>query len=588
MCKHKQISRTLLFVTALCILAMGLIPAAVAAEDETEILKITVGEPTLLDPSRPRGEASVAISRTGTVAAFFAKSGDGAKFYRISKDAGRTWGPERDFLPEYVVMSVGLRDGGVLFMTGEAAPVDKTDPPKLQAKRIVFSDDFLEYEISNSAVSIPQAALQTRWGRGNWPVFCDGKIIQLDNGDLLATMYGDLQGDTKYRTMIVRSTDQGRSWQLHSTVAYNPNDPHPFLVGFFCGYCEPSLALLPNGQLLCMMRTQGAAVAGEYRPMYLCWSEDLGKTWTKPVPTEPHLMNVAPVLAVLDNGVVACEYGRPGFHVAFSLDNGHTWQNRISFSDLTDDHITGYYDIVKVGPNKLVVIGVGSDGQGTKVWPITVQRLKVSRTHALLEGQVLDQQGNPVAGATVERGPNRYVLDSWLEDETKLDRANLPVTVGSPGLGYRSIQKQHGQPAVQTDAQGRFHFGEVKLNEYVLTVEAEGYAPQHRHIKVEPQPNTQDFRLKPGRKICNRVIDNTGRPVPGACVVLNRWHVHTDGAGFFHWSVEAPLPEQVKIRVYKRYAGQRKDKRYSEQYETLKTTLSFSQLERQPITLNNK
>ena len=171
MCRHKPIGQAFIFSTALFISTMGSIPVAVAGEEETEILKITVGEPTLLDPSRPRGEASVAISRTGTVAAFFAKSGGGAKFYRISKDAGQTWGPERDFLPEYVVMSVGLRDGGVLFMTGEAAPVDKTDPPKLQAKRIVFSDDFLKYEVSNSAVSIPQAALQTRWGQGNWPSF---------------------------------------------------------------------------------------------------------------------------------------------------------------------------------------------------------------------------------------------------------------------------------------------------------------------------------------------------------------------------------------------------------------------------------
>jgi hypothetical protein len=50
MAKHKQISRTLLFVTALCILAMGFIPVAVAAEDETEIPKITVGTPTYLKP----------------------------------------------------------------------------------------------------------------------------------------------------------------------------------------------------------------------------------------------------------------------------------------------------------------------------------------------------------------------------------------------------------------------------------------------------------------------------------------------------------------------------------------------------------
>ena len=79
---------------------------------------------------------------------------------------------------------------------------------------------------------------------------------------------------------------------------------------------------------------------------------------------------------------MACEYGRPGFHVAFSLDNGHSWQDRISFSHLPDPPITGQFDMVKVGPNKLVA--VGSDAAGTKVWPIAVQRVKVSQTHALL------------------------------------------------------------------------------------------------------------------------------------------------------------------------------------------------------------
>ena len=117
------------------------------------------------------------------------------------------------------------------------------------------------------------------------------------------------------------------------------------------------------------------------------------------------------------------------------------------------------------------------------------------------------------------------------------------------------------------------------MSEYVLTAEADGYAPQHRHIKVEPEAKPQEFQLKPGRKVCKRVVDDTGHPVSGVCVVLNLWHVHTDRTGFFHWSVEAPLPEQVKIKVFKRYSGQ---------YETLETTVPFSQIESQRIILPRK
>ena len=571
MYKHKLIGRAFLFGTVLCILVMGVIPAAVAGEDEIEILNITIGEPTQL--SSDQTTPVVAASRTGAVAAFYARS------YRISSDGGRTWGSEMDSpCGNPGPMSIGLREGGVLFMRGEAAPIDESDPPKLQAQRIVFSDDFLECEVVTSPVSIPQAALNVRWAKF-WPYFHKGKIVQLPGGDLLATLYGNFKGDAQYRTMLLRSTDSGQSWQFHATVAYDPVDPDPELVGAYCGYCEPSLALLSDGQLVCMMRTQGAQFAGEYRPMYLCWSKDLGKTWTEPELTKPHLINIFPTLAVLDNGVVACQFGRPGFHVAFSLDNGHTWQDRITLSDIPIPFNHGMFDLVTVGPNEL--IATGNDAEGSRAWPITVERVKVSPARVILEGNVLDQQGHhPIAHAMVERSPNRYYLDAWLEDATELDSwGATPLTVGSPVVGYRSIQDQHGHPTVQTDAQGRFRFESVDPGEYVLTVEADGHAPQHRHIKIDTQAEVQEFSLKPGRKVCNRIIDSTGQPVLGACVVLNRWHTHTDPAGFYHWSVEDPLPEQVTLRVYKRYSGD---------YETLETTVALSQLESQPITLKNR
>ena len=177
---------------------------------------------------------------------------------------------------------------------------------------------------------------------------------------------------------------------------------------------------------------------------------------------------------------------------------------------------------------------------------MAVDRVKVSTTHERLHGRVLDGQDHPIANATIERSPNRYTSDDWLGDETTIKtksdpwKAGVPLTVGSPVLGYRSIQKQHGYPTVKSDAEGRFDFHDVALGEYVLTVEADGYAPQHRHVR-------------------SKVMDETGRGVPGICVVLNQWHVHTDSGGYFHWSVEAPLPEQVEIRVYKRYSGQYKE-----------------------------
>ena len=60
MYKHKLIGRAFLFGTVLCILIMGFIPETVAGEDETEILNITVGQPTFLSPQRYQNSAAVA------------------------------------------------------------------------------------------------------------------------------------------------------------------------------------------------------------------------------------------------------------------------------------------------------------------------------------------------------------------------------------------------------------------------------------------------------------------------------------------------------------------------------------------------
>ena len=107
----------------------------------------------------------------------------------------------------------------------------------------------------------------------------------------------------------------------------------------------------------------------------------------------------------------------------------------------------------------------------------------------------------------------------------------------------------------------------------------DGYAPEQRHVKHSPQSEPQDFRLKPGRLVRSRVVDQGGEGIPGLCVVLNRWHTHTDSGGYFHWSVENPPPEQVDLKVYKRYSGK---------YESLEANVVYVDLARQPIILKKR
>ncbi len=561
-----------------------------AAAEETEILKITVGTPTKLTPQRYQNTSAVTGSRTGVVAVFYPKPSRGIKKYRVSTDAGLTWGPEINAPANFHgAMSIGLRQGGVIKLTTETPPVEGK-PGRYDAETFLGTDNFTNWKQFIAKIYMPDHMNSTDIKA---PSTAKGPIIQLPNGDLLMPTQGGLTGDDpkRNRAYLLHSKDQGRNWRYYSSIDYTPKDPHPELAGAWIGSCEPTVALLPNGQMLAMLRTQGTEYPGAYKPLYASWSNDLGKNWTKPTPTKPHLMCISPTLQVLDNSVVACQYGRPGSHVAFSLDNGHTWQDRVSFSDLPEPIITGQFDMAKAGPNKLVV--VGSDAEGTKVWPITVERLKVSSDNVALTGQlVAPHSGYPIADANVELGPNRYALDSWREDPRRLDHWNASArAIGSPVLGFRSIRKENGHSTVQTDAQGNFRFESVKLGEYVLTVEADGYAPQHRHIKVGPEAKPQEFRLNAGRKICNQVVDEKGRPVGGTCVVLNNEHMHADAQGFFHWSLEAPLPKQVSVKVYKRF-GRGNETHEGGLTRVVRVSLDqhyavpLSQIESQPLILH--
>ena len=73
MYKHKLIGRAFLFGIVLYVLVIGITPTAVGAGNETEILNITVGDPTKLSNCLYQNMTSVAVSRTGVVAAFYPK-----------------------------------------------------------------------------------------------------------------------------------------------------------------------------------------------------------------------------------------------------------------------------------------------------------------------------------------------------------------------------------------------------------------------------------------------------------------------------------------------------------------------------------
>jgi hypothetical protein len=176
----------------------------------------------------------------------------------------------------------------------------------------------------------------------------------MPDGSLLATAQGNFAEDTiepssgpgkdethyLCRVFVITSNDDGKTWNYLSTIAA-PNLEDPIDEGFG----EPTIILLDNGQLLCIMRT------GHHRPLYACWSSDQGKTWTDPLYTGLE-RGCAPHMVKLTDGRLAVIYGNrfpPGW-------------SRITPGG---DHARWYWP----GPG-LVKLAINSDGTG-KDWEVT-------------------------------------------------------------------------------------------------------------------------------------------------------------------------------------------------------------------------
>ncbi len=111
------------------------------------------------------------------------------------------------------------------------------------------------------------------------------------------------------------STDGGRTWKCAGVVAYD--EKHRIEPGATDIFTEPSLAVYPDGEMVCVMRT------GSNKPLYLVRSHNAGVTWSEPVKLP--IRGVTPQLVPLAGGVLALATGRPDCTVHFSLDRGKTW-----------------------------------------------------------------------------------------------------------------------------------------------------------------------------------------------------------------------------------------------------------------------
>ena len=182
------------------------------------------------------------------------------------------------------------------------------------------------------------------WGRRSYQVY--SPILEMDDGDLLAAMeWCKMLPEDRWRheahgriwkylfgVFIVRSGDGGHSWDY--VTQFDPDEIKP-AYGISDrpvdeGFDEAHMTKLPNGDILCVMRT------GSYSPLWQARSRDGGRTWGTPEPMG--WPGAKPQLQVLPNGVLVCASGRGSYghpqvtHVMISIDGtGNNWEAPFAF-----------------------------------------------------------------------------------------------------------------------------------------------------------------------------------------------------------------------------------------------------------------
>jgi len=349
----------------------------------------------------------------------------------VSRDKGTTWNKVTLFAGKNDINIEGgmiqLKDGTIMGLETYVTPGSKPDTGETL---MFYSTDDMKTIKGPVTVTfdIPDAnfyASSDDGGRPHVAMRLHRRIIELPNGDLMTTIYGWQKGDKspsdyevrmiKTRVMVFRSSNKGRHWKYVSCITTMPQAQTE-------GFGEPVLNRVSKGKhagrLICFMRTG--------RELFKAFSDNEGKTWSKPEPIQfadrdvyatekwrdmfldvkrkgiPVVENaieiigavVDPDLCVLRSGLLVAAFGiripakacwqKPdhpwnGNYIAVSSDGGDTWSN---VQQLTSGIPTTHYMAVEETKedNKIFVVYDWGwwrykEGRYTYGRPVTIRKL---------------------------------------------------------------------------------------------------------------------------------------------------------------------------------------------------------------------
>lgn len=304
----------------------------------------------------------------------------GKTVLNTSHDDGRTWSTPRviqdSMIDDRDAGLVNLGQGKLLASwfrcdsrrSANEAWIDEAERKTWPAVFETWTDDRVE-ALLGSWVMLSADGGET-WGAPvRAPVSAPHGPIRLRSGVLLYLGKRYATWDDMETSLITaaRSADDGQTWEQVGTVPVcDKTEP--------ANYHEPHVVELPSGRLIGMIRIEDSANVKTREagipPFSMLQTEsvDGGRTWTPARPlgfygSPPHLMRHSSGVLVLTYG-----YRQPAFgqRVAFSRDEGATWEHDWILRDDGPDWDLGYPSTVEFADGSLLSVYYQKAAAGEK------------------------------------------------------------------------------------------------------------------------------------------------------------------------------------------------------------------------------
>jgi hypothetical protein len=259
-------------------------------------------------------------------------------------------------------------------------------PPDLQAgwyfrRRLASGSTWVEEQ---ARVEVPDDLVYTTENVFVFPYFEHDRIQVAPDGRLVATLYSlpqMVRGRTLVRrffAMLMESSDSGRTWRVKGSIPYRPDPDADPEWDARDGFTEPQIGYLPDGSILCLLRTTDGNGIG---PMYITRSKDDGVTWSTPRVFDD--CGVWPQVLTVKNGVTLVSYGRPGLYVRATNDpSGMKWGKRmivVQPGPLAQDTCS-YSDMIALTDHEALIVYshfTFPDGEGRPRKTILARRIEI-------------------------------------------------------------------------------------------------------------------------------------------------------------------------------------------------------------------